>query len=275
MSNCQLVVMKTDVDGIGNVLKGFISALCISDNVKIECNPPYMYGAYDTILDKQHIYDESEKNIEKVGTCRFLILKEEEHLQDNIVNEYQNFDGIGNPKFHSLFCSNKFIDWNYNPDKVHPIIKKRIFNAIDKIKFYPLIPLIIKKVTDSFKNKVTLGISIRTWKGQHETNIQRPYSSNVYMSKIQEVLEQHPEINHIILSIDNNNYIDEYINYIRSKNKSYTILNKNDKINDIQYAFIKVLILAECNYFIGNRISTFSELVFWFSKHNTKVYTVF
>jgi len=53
------------------------------------------------------------------------------------------------------------------------------------------------------------------------------------------------------------------------------VLDKSDSMNDIQYAIIKALTLSHCNYFIGNRISTFSELVFWFSKFHTKVYTVF
>jgi hypothetical protein len=51
------------MDGIGNVLKGFITASGISNNVVIECNPTYMYGNYDTILDDRHIFNENKNSI--------------------------------------------------------------------------------------------------------------------------------------------------------------------------------------------------------------------
>ena len=81
MKNCQLVIKKTNCDGIGNVIKGYITALSISSTSKIENNPDYIYGNYATILHKKHIYEsDNTENVEKVYTCRLLILKEEEVL---------------------------------------------------------------------------------------------------------------------------------------------------------------------------------------------------
>ena len=276
MSNYQLVIRKNYWAGIGNMLKGFISASSISDNVLIENNPEYVLGQYDSILEDKHIFKGySDKPIETVHTCRFLILKEEEQFQKNIVNELNNYDNLDNPKFNHYFSPITQIDWSYDPFLVHPIVIKRIFNTIDKIQFTPFILKIVDLIYNSFKNDTTLGLSVRTWKASHEHNINRPYSFETYTSKIDEVLSKNTSINKIVLSLDNPDYISEYESYFKSKNLSYLILNKNEQINDLQYAIIKVLILAKCNYFIGNRISTFSELVFWFSKHQTKVYTVF
>jgi len=53
------------------------------------------------------------------------------------------------------------------------------------------------------------------------------------------------------------------------------ILSKENSINDLQFAIIKIILLSKCNYFIANRISSFSELVFWFSKCNIKVFPLF
>lgn len=274
--NCQLVVCKSDCDGIGNILKGYITALSINNDSVIECNPDYMYGQYDTILDDKHIYKETSKNIKRVYTCRLLILKDEENIQDNIFNEFQSYNGIGNSTLDNLFCS-KLIDFNYDSNIINPIIKNRIFANINKILFNNIVLQSTNLFCETFKEDITLGISIRTWNSKHEHNICRPYNSETYILKIKEVLINHPNINKLIISIDNTDYLNEYISFLNYLNdtKLLIILNKSDSINDIQYAMCKVLILAKCNYYIGNRISTFSELVFWFSKHKTKVYTVF
>jgi hypothetical protein len=263
--------------GIGNILKCLISALSINDDTIIQTYNDYIYGNYDTILDDKFIYNEKNnyKQLERVYTCRLLIHKNEEDLQEDLINEEWWLNGLENPKFHHLFSFSKRIDWYYDTNKIHPIIKIRIFNTIDKIQFKPVILQERDTIYDSFKNDTTLGLSIRTWKASHEQDINRAYSFETYVAKINEVLDKHPNINKIVISIDNSDYINEYIEYFKSKNLSCLILNKNEHINDIQYAIIKVLILAKCNYFIGNRISTFSELVFWFSKHQTQVYTVF
>ena len=79
----------------------------------------------------------------------------------------------------------------------------------------------------------------------------------------------------IVISIDNHTILDKYIELFNERNIETIVLNKTENINDIQYAIIKALVLAKCNFCIGNRISTFSELIFWFSKHETIMYPVF
>jgi hypothetical protein len=267
---------RADLLGIGNVLKCLISALSINNDTVIQCYDDYIYGSYDTILDDKFIYKgQTDKPLENVRTARLLLLKSEESLQENIPSEEWYLGGLDNPKYHHYFSLTKAIDWNYNPDTLNPLVKNRIFQNIDKISFKPVIDAIVKKVQESFQNEITLGLSIRTWNASHENNIKRAYNSETYFSKIEEVLNNHKDINKIVISIDNHQYADKYLEYFKNRNLKCLILNKNERINDIQYALIKALILAKCNYFIGNRISTFSELVFWFSKHKTKVYTVF
>ena len=114
-----------------------------------------------------------------------------------------------------------------------------------------------------------MGISIRTWKSHHEGIIDRPYDIDTYMNKITEVLQEN-KILSIIISIDNEDYLSPYLEL-----PNVIVLHKPSHFNDIQFAVYKMLVLSHTNHFIGNRMSTFTELVFWFSKHNTKVYTVF
>ena len=95
------------------------------------------------------------------------------------------------------------------------------------------------------------------------------FSLSTYMNKITEVLQEN-KILSIIISIDNEDYLSPYLEL-----PNVIVLHKPSHFNDIQFAVYKMLVLSRTNYFIGNRMSTFTELVFWFSKHNTKVYPVF
>ena len=278
MDNIQFIIKDYQRDklGIGNVLKCLISALSVNDDTVIECYDDYIYGNFQTVLDDKFIFKgKSHKELEKVYSCRLLIHKNEEDIQEDIPNEEWYLGGLDNPRFHHLFSFSKRIDWNYDPNKINPLVKQRIFNAIDKISFKPEIVENVDSVYNHFKDTKSLGISIRTWRASHEININRPYNFDTYKQKILEVLQKYPDINFLLISIDNHSLLENYNKLFKELGIKYVILNKSDKVNDIQYAAFKALILAKCNYFIGNRISTFSELVFWFSKHQTEIYTVF
>lgn len=270
MENIQFVIENYNTLGIGNILKCLISALSINEDTVIRCDNDYIYGQYDTVLDDTFICKDTVKNRERVYSCRLLILQEEDHLQQDIPSEEWYMGGLENPKFHNYFSFSKRIDWNYDSNKIHPIIKNRIFNIIDKIIFKPIIIDTVDKIYATFKDDNTLGISVRTWKSKHECDVNRPYNFEIYKAKIIEI----KNITKIVLSIDNESFIDDYLQLFHELNIPYVVL-AIDNLNDIQYAVCKMLLLSKCNYFIGNRISTFSELVFWFSKHNINVFTVF
>jgi hypothetical protein len=99
----QIVIRKSYVDGIGNVFKGFISALGLQDDVVIECNPNYIYGVYDTILDDKFIFKNKGHKIEYFYTSRLLVQKCEEDIQENVYNEFQRTDGCQNPNLNHFF----------------------------------------------------------------------------------------------------------------------------------------------------------------------------
>jgi ATPase subunit of ABC transporter with duplicated ATPase domains len=48
-----------------------------------------------------------------------------------------------------------------------------------------------------------------------------------------------------------------------------------DILNDLQKAVIKMLLLSKCKYVIENRMSTFTELIYWFSECKSEIHTVF
>ena len=282
MENYQFLIKGYEHDrlGIGNIFKCLISALSINDDVKIVCVPEYMYGAYDTILDDRFIFNPTQittKELIRIYTCRFLLLYYEEDIQQDLPNEEVTMDPIHPTLFHWYFSKRKKIDWYYDPSLVHPQIRDRILGSMDKIRWKPIVMETVDLWHKAFSSRVSLGLSIRTWTASHEINIARPYSSDVYKEKIEQVLSEHPEIETIVISIDQPNQLHGYITYLSMKYPacSIVILSHLSHLNPIQYAVTKAFTLSRCNYFIGNRISTFSELVYWFGRCKSVVYPVY
>jgi hypothetical protein len=263
----QWVITKTSCDGIGNVMKGFLSAFSIYPNTKIECNSEYSLGQYDTVLAPNHIYTGGPR--EAFYTCRLLVLRSEQDDQESIETEFPHTSGCGNPRLNHNFSMTKLIDWNYDPERIHPRIRHRIISAIDRIQFQPQILERVRSYTSQFTGR-TLGVSVRTWTASHERDVNRPYSFEVYMDAIQSQLK---DVSLIVLSVDNPEVLPAYLTALSAI--PVIVLTPTEVENPTQFAFIKMLTLAHCDVFIGNRISTFTELVFWFSRHKTRVITVF
>ena len=270
MEHIQLVIKDYQLDnvGLGNIMKCFITSLSINEDTVIECYPEYMYGAYDTILDPRFICKDTHKRREKVYTCRLLLLRREEAHQQNIPSDETFFNGLSNPLFNWYWSFTHQIDWNYDPTKIHPVVRDRIFEAMSRIIFLPIIldevRLFLSGITTPF-----LGVSVRTWKASHEHNIKRPYDATIYKNSIQEIQDMNHNIS-IVLSIDNEEYIEPYMSL-----SQLHIIRKPEHFNALQFALYKMLVLSHSSHFIGHRISTFTELVFWFSRHKTVVHPLF
>ena len=277
MENIQFIIKDYHISklGIGNIMKCLISALSVNPDTVIECYPQYEYGAYDSILQDRFIFKgKGHKELEKVYTCRLLILSNEEPYQQDIPMEEWYVDGLENPRFHHFFTFKKRIDWNYDASLVDERVKYRMFKTIDSIQFTDMVYHEVQRLADMFVDQPALGISVRTWKSSHESNIDRPYQFATYRDKILQIIQEHREVSTIVLSIDNQSFLEPYLHLFEETEKRVIILDRLKHWNPIQYAIIKVLVLSKCLYVIGNRISTFTELVFWFGKCRPQIYTV-
>lgn len=280
--NIQFVIKQPICDGIGNVLKSFITAFSANNNTCIDCNPGYELGVYNTVLDSRHIFDNNPQMVhEFMYTSRLLVLVEEENDQSHIpLIENGEVNGCGNLKYNYLYSFRALIDYNYDAGLLATVLKKRIWNCIDNIIFTQEMYQWVSDMTSvlNIDNK-TLGISIRTWKAFHECNINRPYDPLVYKEQIMNVLESR-NVNRVIVSYDNLEEENEYSSFFTMCENKYNLsgvytIKKLPPMNQLQYAVIKMLLLSKCGYFIGNRISTFSELVFWWSKCNVECFMVY
>jgi hypothetical protein len=268
--------------GIGNTLKGFISGLSIHPTTKIQCNPYSVLGNFDTVLEDIHIYnpitDSRTYNVEPFSSCRWLILKEEEEVQEDLPYEFSNYTQVdlNNPQYYPLFSKKVTIDHHYRRDKIHDTVFQRFTNTIKKIQFKEVIRQEVEKYEFDYEN--TLGISVRTWKASHEHNILRTYHSDVYKEQIVKVLTQNPNLHTIFISLDNDSVKKDYEAMFESFPEKKVIFYdevSNTSMNHLQHIIVKMLVLSKTRYFICNRISTFSELVFWFGDCKQQVFPLF
>jgi hypothetical protein len=284
MENYQLLITGYDQDrlGIGNVLKCLITALSINDDVKIQCIPDYIYGAYDTILDRAFVVDKDynkhpTKEVVPVSTCQFKLLYYEDAYQEDLPNEETSIQPIHPTLFHWYFSKKKRIDWHYEPLRVHPQVRARILYSIDKIRWNSIVMETVESWHHAFVSRVSLGISVRTWTASHEKHIDRSYSTRVYYDAIAKAVKEHPEIQTFVISLDNPSHLAEYITHLSTlyPTRSVVVLSVLPHLNPIQYAVTKAFTLARCHYVIGNRMSTFTELIYWFGRCQPVVYPLF
>jgi hypothetical protein len=262
------VVQKTWCDGIGNVIKGYVSALSVNPASVVECNPLYTLGLYDTVLDPSHVYVEGGPRLD-FYTCRLLVLREEEGSQPLIPNEFAGACTTGNPWLDRFYSTTKCIDWNYDSQRLAPRVRERIDRIFASLRFLPFVTERVQRVTRCLEGRRSLGISVRTWRAPHERNIDRPYDFEVYRRAILGML---PHVSWVLLSVDCEEETPRYLQMLQGV--PVTVLAQPEDENATQHAFVKVLSLARCDYLVASRLSTFVELAWWFSGRRVVVVPV-
>lgn len=262
-----LVLTMPRVDGIGNVVNGLVSGLAIDPETKITCNRDYSLGVYHTVFHPRYIYTGGPAT--PFGTFRLLVLKSEEADQVHTETEFKDIQTCG----QSAFSDQVAIDMNYDPTRLSGAVKTRLCRTFQSLEFLPCIPAWVKAETRHFRPETTLGVTVRTWTASHETNIQRPYSAAVYKEAIARELT--PAISHVVLSVDNDAHLDEYLAFLKAFPVTVHVLAHREGQNELQHAFVKALTLSACAVVIGSRMSTFTELVFWFGGCKPRIVPLF
>ena len=243
-------IQALDNVGICNILKSLISYSSIGETI-ISGN-----DKIKTVLHNKYIKT-CQENTRLVFTWRFLLLNTEID-QPHFSSEFDRDKYIGN-----LFINDKYIDLCYDRSFICETVKNRILNVINNIEYNKDFIEIVNYYKDNMKKNNSLAVTVRTWKAVHEKDINRPYDFNIFKDMIIDVCNKN-KVDIIYISIDNMDYIEEYVNLLKILKIEYIILN-NSVLNHVQNSLYKLHILSQCTYLIGNRISTFTELIFWFS----------
>jgi hypothetical protein len=257
-------VRRTSCDGIGNVMKGYISALSVNPRSTIQCNPEYRLGRYDAALCPQHIFDEQQWegiHLQSFYTCRLLVLKEEEDEQPWLASDYNRRPfTTGNAALDGFYSQDTVIDWNYDSSRLAQCVRNRIDRVVGSISFLPAVHALVAGRLGGLPGK-SLGVSVRTWKAPHEKDVGRTYDFEVYKRAI---LARLPLVESVVVSVDCADELDVYVCWLKGLGKEVRVLEWPAE-DPTREAFAKMLSLARCDFVVGHRLSTFLELVFWFS----------
>jgi len=256
--------------GTANTLKGFITALSIGVDAVIVDNPYAPLGLFSCVLESQHIG--SPEGRESFSTCRFGILKSEEHIQQHLPNEIKDngVTDIKSKSYQDLFSNTTTIDWYFDKLLIAPKVYDRFMNALHKIHWKSNILKEAQTTFSSFKN--VMGVAVRTWKAVVDHNTQREFNINTYKEAIlKQAKDNH--INTIFMSYDNESIEPEFMSFLSDFN--VITYKQRPGQNVLENAVINMLILSKCEVFVCNRISTYAEIVFWLNGCNQKVTHLF
>lgn len=267
--------------GLGNVLKSFITALTIGPT-NIRCRTDLWHPTnYSEILDDSHICKGKHEYGHPFTSCRLLILASEASEQAHLDNEFNRTNiidvAVSYPDLAYLFAE-KNIDWFYDRSLICDRVFNRIMSGIDKIKWRPEVLSELGRVQAQFIHPV-LSVNIRTWTHKYDPpNLtsrtdepgKRTYNFETYKTAIERFL---PDCKSIFISTDNDNVLPEYLELL----KDYTVIiyNQPKHMTHLQYSAVNILLSSKCDYLVCNRLSTFSECIWWFSRCRQKVIPVF
>ena len=268
--------------GMGHIFKGLITSMSIHRNSKVANIPGYILGNYSSILTEDHIFSEAMRStydrIEPFNTWRWLIpVDEQYHFEDPryaITDVKIKHELLDNPELVGYFTPNRSIDFFYRSNDIPIVVKKRILKAVHAVKFQPHIWKQVWDITDSLVHP-SLGVTVRSWSAAHEnkTYIGRKYNESAYKSLITTAVLQH-DIKSILIAYDNNELLSPafsdflasfgllvltFEDWHRNSNRTTTTA-----LDPLEKAAIEMLSLSGTNYVIGDKFSSFLELVFWF-----------
>jgi hypothetical protein len=266
--------------GLGNYLKGFVTMLSIAESpeqMKIVSSDD-MNCDYHNILDACHVIracDLSPKYA-RFFNCGLMVLADETD-QLNIPNEYNthHFEFVP-PHLRHLFGCKASIDLCYDPSLISPRVYDRIMDVLRRR--LRLKASIVREADEFMAGKDNaLGVSVRSWTAPHEHGVHRPYDRNVYLDKLVQTLRQFPDIRDVVISCDNDQEVAVYEDFLRMHFPSVELhtTKARSELTYLQHGMVKMLILSRCKYFICNRISTFSEMVFWYSGMKQRIFPLF
>ena len=279
------IVRKTTCDGIGNVVKGFLSALSVNPRSYVQVVPGYRLGRYDLALAPEHVWDpvrplglEGEDH-ETLYTCRLLILQSEEWEQPLLANEYNHPPfTTGNPRLEHFYSGRSAIDWHYDSSRLAGDVASRIDRAVASVRFLPTVHELVRNALASVVSSPDgrgggplIGVSVRTWKAPHEQGVHRAYDPAVYRAALEPLL---PGSAGVLLSVDCEEETEAFVEWLRPRTPRLRVLEWGKDVDATREAFAKMLSLARCDVVVGARLSTFLELVFWFSGRKAKIVPV-
>jgi len=275
---CRMFTVQI-LSGLCNVLKSLVTALSIADTNILPRLDTWFDADYREILDDSLICHGPHEFRHSFISARFLILKDEETEQPDLINDAKVLGDHPNITNKSLAClfSTHSIDWFYDRSLICDRVYNRIMKGIDKVLWRPEVLSEVDRISSQFVHPV-LTIQIRTWTHKFDPKhifeikdgVTRAYNFETYKEAIDKFL---PQCNSIFLTSDNDSVLPQYIDYL----KDYKVITytQPEHVTQMQFSAATMLLGAKSDMLICSRLSTFAECMWWFGRCNAKVIPVF
>lgn len=257
--------------GLCNVLKSFVTAISIGETNILPRFDIHFDADYREILDDSLICHGPHEFGDSFVSARLLILKSEENEQADLINDAKalgDHPNIANKSLSYIFSTHS-IDWFYDRALISDDVYNRIQNGISKIKWRNEVLSEVERVSANFEYPL-LSIQIRTWTHQFDppncTSIRdgviRDYNFETYKNAIDQFLNSETPPKTIFLTADVDSVLPQYLEYLKDYNVvTYT---KLEHVTQMQYSAASMLLGSKSDMLVCNRLSTFSECMWWF-----------
>jgi hypothetical protein len=279
--------------GIGNALKEFISALSIHENTKIESHDGSKdWKQYANILDPVHIYNPNDSSVKLdiddrtgiVNSWRWLLLRDEERFfNQSSPCRRAELHAFGLPgrmrrgfvdsaNLAPLYSTDVAIDFVYDRASLPSDVVRRILRGVRSVRFLPHILSQVNDVTDSLIHPA-VSVSVRSWAAAHEKNeapIRRKYDPEAYMRLIRDTVVEYG-MKSVLIAFDNPELLRGQFSSFLDDLKASTgvqvfFFDFPQGTHMLEKAAVEMLSLGKTAVLIGDPISTFLELVYWFGE---------
>jgi hypothetical protein len=274
------------LSGLCNVLKCFVTALCIGDANILPKKNNWFDADYTEILDDSLICHNREEFGESFISARFLILKSEETEQQDLINDAKVLGrqpDITNDNIKHLF-SKHTIDWFYDRSLICDTVYNRIQSGIKKIKWKDEVLSEVDRISKEFEGPL-LSIQIRTWKhkwdppGDWKNNprdgVVRDYNFETYRNAIDKFFYSETPPKTIFLTSDTDSLLPKYLDYLKNYDVKVVTYTQPEHVTQMQYSTATMLIASKCDMLVCSRLSTFAECIWWFGGCKAKTIPVF
>jgi hypothetical protein len=243
--------------GLGNRIKGTVSALRIADNIKDTVHN------YDYPNDEIFTFEQTEhKTKEEVTICQTWQLEIFDDDSDNLKNKNIFLSVCGEGGIH--FLNEGSIDFQYFNISDKMILE--YLKYFNKIKFNSELLQQSNKFCSDNDIENCIGVHIRTWGDDL-------YRNNKLFDIQDYILEMNKYENNFFVCADDDSVIQKLISIYGDRivtASNFNINNKHirysEKYHEALYAAtLDLLCYSECKCYIGTYQSTFSEVAWWLS----------
>lgn len=261
--------------GPGNDIKSMLSAFRFFEYFYVQDDDgrKLMNKQYTNFLPSAHNYP-----VKNFRTWRILCNDVEDAHVRHIVAPFpltQEEKSVLRQDWPSAKFGNTSIDNVY--EEIPETVRQTILHDIRRFPFDPVYTELAKNVFGNASRATSLALSLRTWSSDRYTEVSlgRTYHKARYDELLNHVLSL-GTMETIFISCDQDAALNNFVQGIDSKYNIVRIDNAPEikGMSLTESSYVKMRIMSFCGYLIGDKISTFVELVWWFSECQQKLFFV-